>query len=219
MIRKLLAICGVLLLTGCGSPTDQPSAQRPPAAPVPPPAPASVAARFECESGFVRTTFHADHVVLELSDRTLTLPHLVAASGARYGDGTTTFWNKGNEATLELDGRTQSCRVLADPWQNAGERGIDFRAVGQEPGWYLEIDDGKSMRLFYDYAERLAATPVPVPVSNGGTTTYDAVTEAHRLRVVIEERECSDTMSGERFPRTVTVTLDGRSLHGCGRSL
>ena len=107
--------------------------------------------------------------------------------------------------------------MLADPWQNARERGIDFRAVGQEPGWYLEIDNEKSMRLFYDYAERQATTPVPVPVSSGGTTTYDAVTEAHRLRVNIEERECSDTMSGEPFPRTVTVTIDGRTLRGCGR--
>ena len=211
MVRKLLAICGVLMLAGCRSPTDQPPVEPPPAAPV--------TARFECESGIVRTTFHEDRVVLEFSERTLTLPHLAAASGARYGDGTTTFWNKGNEATLELDGRSLLCRVLANPWQNARERGIDFRAVGQEPGWYLEIDDGKWMRLFYDYAERQATTPVPVPVTNGGTTTYDAVTEAHRLRVIIEERECSDTMSGERFPRTVTVTLDGRSLRGCGRPL
>src|SRR5688572_27332616 len=29
-----------------------------------------------------------------------------------------------------------------DPWREARGRGIDFRAIGQEPGWYLEIDDG-----------------------------------------------------------------------------
>jgi len=109
MVRKLLAICGVLLLTGCRPPADQTPAEQPPAAAVSPPARAPVTARFECESGIVRTTF-------------------------------------------------------------------------------------------YDYAERQATTPVHVPVSNGGTTTYDAVTEARRLRVVIEERECSDTMSGEREP-------------------
>ena len=109
--------------------------------------------------------------------------------------------------------------VGPDPWEAAKERGIEFRALGQEPGWYLEIDDGTSMRLVYDYAEREAITPVPDPTVEGGTTTYDAKTEAHHLRVVIEERPCSDVMSGQRFPRTVTVSIDGRTLMGCGQEL
>lgn len=33
----------------------------------------------------------------------LTLPATEAASGARYSDGTTTFWNKGDEALVEVD--------------------------------------------------------------------------------------------------------------------
>lgn len=106
-----------------------------------------------------------------------------------------------------------------DPWAAARERGIEFRALGQEPGWYLEMDEGASMRLVYDYSEREATTPMPQPVVTGTTRTYDARTDAHQLRVVIEEQECSDTMSGLRFPRTVTVTIDGRTLHGCGQEL
>jgi uncharacterized membrane protein len=30
---------------------------------------------------------------------------------------------------------------------------------------------------------------------------------------------CEDSMSGRPFPATVTVTLNGRSFHGCGESL
>jgi putative lipoprotein len=149
----------------------------------------------------------------------VTLPQVAAASGARYSDGVSTFWNKGNEAMLELDGRSRSCQIVRDPWQDARDRGADFRAVGQEPGWYLEIDNGKSIRLVYDYAQRQATTPAPPPVSRGGSTVYDVSTEAHRLRVIIEERSCQDTMSGEAFPRAVTVEIDGRSLRGCGREL
>jgi putative lipoprotein len=108
---------------------------------------------------------------------------------------------------------------VRNPWQEARDRGIDFRAVGQEPGWFLEIDNGKSMRLVYDYAQREAITPVPDPVARRGSTTYDATTEAHRLRVIIEDTSCNDAMSGEAFPRTVTVEIDGRSLRGCGRPL
>ncbi len=106
-----------------------------------------------------------------------------------------------------------------DPWQEARDRGVDFRAVGQEPGWFLEIDDQREMHLLYDYAEREARTPVPAPVASGGTVLYEAITGAQRLRVVIEERACQDGMSGEAFPRTVTVVIDGRELRGCGRSL
>ena len=106
-----------------------------------------------------------------------------------------------------------------DPWLTAAGRGIDFRAVGQEPGWYLEIDNERSMHLVYDYAERTATTPVPAPVVRGDEMSYTAVTDAHRLAVLIEPRPCSDTMSGQRFPRTVTVTIDGQTLRGCGRSL
>ena len=219
MRRLLLAVCGALVLAGCGGPPAQPVAENPPSRGAPAPTDAPVTARFECNDELVTTTVLDDRLVLELSGRTITLPQAVSGSGARYSDGVSTFWNKGNEATLELDGRTRSCRVVRDPWREARERGIDFRALGQEPGWYLEIDNEKSMRLLYDYAERQATTPVPAPVSAGGVTTYEAVTELHRLRVDIEVRPCSDAMSGEAFPSTVTVVIDGRTLHGCGRFL
>ena len=106
-----------------------------------------------------------------------------------------------------------------DPWEAARTRGIEFRALGQEPGWYLEIDEGTSMRLVYDYGEREATTPVPPPIVEGRTTIYEARTGAHRLRVEIEDRRCSDVMSGAAFPRTVTVTIDGSTYTGCGREL
>jgi putative lipoprotein len=102
-----------------------------------------------------------------------------------------------------------------DPWREARERGIEFRAVGQEPGWFLEIDQQREMRLLYDYAEREAREPAPLPVIAGDMTTWDA----GRLRASSVDRLCHDGMSGQPFPRTVTVVVDGRELHGCGRAL
>ena len=206
----------VLLLAACQS--TPPSAEAPPVKEAES-ANAPMAARFDCDTLALTATFHDDRVVIELPERSLTLPHVVSASGARYSDGPVTFWNKGREATFEMNGRKQTCRERREPWQDATDRGIDFRAVGQEPGWFLEIDKEKQLRLVYDYAEREATTPMPQPVVTGTTRTYDGKTGVHHLRVVIEEQECSDTMSGLRFPRTVTVTIDGRTLHGCGRDL
>ena len=106
-----------------------------------------------------------------------------------------------------------------DPWQEATQRGIDFRAVGNEPGWYLEIDNEKRMRLLYDYGEKHADTPVPPPIVVNGQTVYDAKTDAHTLHVTIETRTCSDGMSDEVYPLAVEVVIDGTALKGCGRRL
>ncbi len=48
----------------------------------------------------------AGNVQLTLPDqRTITLPQVPAASGAKYSDGNFTFWSKGNTALLEQNER------------------------------------------------------------------------------------------------------------------
>jgi len=106
-----------------------------------------------------------------------------------------------------------------DPWAEARGRGIDFRAVGQEPGWYLEVDHESEMRLRYDYAEREAVMPAPQPLVTGNQTMYAAATREHTLSVISENRTCHDGMSGAEYPNTVVVTIDGRALQGCGLPL
>lgn len=75
---------------------------------------ASVATPYVYTCSDLRFTarFEADAAVLTFPDRELRLPQALSGSGARYSDGTTTFWIKGDEATLEIDGRTTSdCRA------------------------------------------------------------------------------------------------------------
>ena len=45
-------------------------------------------------------------VTVTLPDGVLELPQAESASGARYSDGTTTFWSKGDEAFVQVDGET-----------------------------------------------------------------------------------------------------------------
>jgi putative lipoprotein len=179
-----------------------------------------VVASFDCDTLALTATFHEDRVVIELPERALTLPQVVSGSGARYSNGATTFWNKGRDATYEVKGRTQTCRERREPWQEAADRGVDFRAVGQEPGWFLEIDTGKQIRLVYDYAEHEMVTPAPAPLTKDTSTVYDVmVEEAGHLVVKIHDASCRDAMSGETFPRSVTVMVGTRTLHGCGRDI
>lgn len=106
------------------------------------------------------------------------------------------------------------------PWEVARRRGVDFRAIGQEPGWLLEIDDEKQIYLLADYGEKKVTVPFTPPQRNAdGTVSYDASSATRRLTILIRELVCHDVMSGEEMTHTVTVTLDSTAYHGCGRDL
>jgi heat shock protein HslJ/uncharacterized membrane protein len=114
-------------------------------------------------------------------------------------------------------------RALA-PWNGVFfevVRGRDFRAVGQEPGWQLEIRMGSEMRFTYDYGKGSAVTPAARAQLDAktGTRTFHATTGSDDLRVEIVPVACEDSMSGRAFAATVTVTLNGRTFRGCGESL
>ena len=114
-------------------------------------------------------------------------------------------------------------RALA-PWDGVFyelARDRDFRAVGQEPGWQLEIRLGSEMRFTYDYGQGSAVTPAARAVldSRTGTRSFHGRAEANDLRVEIVPVKCEDAMSGKPYPATVTVTLNDRSFRGCGEPL
>lgn len=105
-------------------------------------------------------------------------------------------------------------------WLEARERGVEFRAVGQEPGWVVEIGS-EQLTVLTNYAADTLVADVPVPVmdSTTWTTSYRVSADNVDVRVDIRDEPCADTMSGERFSATVTLELNGTVLHGCGRSL
>jgi heat shock protein HslJ/uncharacterized membrane protein len=158
-------------------------------------------------------------------ERYLVLPQVRSADGAKYQDGPVTAWTKGlGLALLEVDGQMfTDCTRNRErgPWVEAKRRGADFRAVGQEPGWHLEICEGERIRFVYDYGEHEAVVPAPEPTVDEAeaTRTYRAETEAHDLTAILTDELCTDAMSGERFPTTVTVVLNDETYRGCGRRL
>jgi uncharacterized membrane protein/GNAT superfamily N-acetyltransferase len=106
-----------------------------------------------------------------------------------------------------------------DPWEDARSRGIEFRAVGNEPGWYLEIDNQKWMRLLYAYGEKMATVPVPASRVSGDHTSLASSGGGHAMQVEISPGPCSDGMSDQTYPLQVSVVIDGTDLSGCGRWL
>lgn len=107
-------------------------------------------------------------------------------------------------------------------WADRKKRGVDFFGVGQEPGWMIEIDEGKRLYLLANYAEDTVDVVAPVPVVEPavpGRRVYRTEGGGHTVEVTIEPRPCSDAMSGKRYAETVLLTLDGRSYDGCGRKV
>lgn len=105
-------------------------------------------------------------------------------------------------------------------WENARAAGVDFRSIGQEPGWMLDIYQRDQIKLIWDYGEGSAEfTLVEPSYPQEGATRYDVQAGGHTLRATIRRFPCQDSMSGENFPASVEVVIDGRTLSGCGRSV
>jgi uncharacterized lipoprotein YbaY/uncharacterized membrane protein len=135
-----------------------------------------------------------------------------SASGARYvaaDEPTTSWWNQGERAQLTIAGRDHpECR-LAFPDQPF------LRALGNEPGWLLELGDAAAT-LVTDYGQQRVTLPLAVAASSAIHTLHVGRDAGRRLAVTVHDRPCTDTMSGAAFPYAVEVELDGTRLSGCG---
>ncbi len=163
-----------------------------------------------------------DSTWLFLPDTALKVMPVSAGSGAKYQGSSYIYWSKGDEAILQKPkGSFMTCETVPQErsWQAAKLRGVDFRALGQEPGWYLEITNGQQIKYVGNYGQDTVHTPVPKPKVDGQRKVYQARTETHQLRIEISDESCTDSMSGFKFPSTVSITVDGKTYRGCGRAL
>lgn len=141
-----------------------------------------------------------------------------SGSGVRYQAGDTVVWiYKGDRARIELGGQVfKECLSNRStlPRADATLGGIVFRAVGNQPGWYLEVG-GKTLTMVTGYGGRQTELACRAPAVLGAQTKYRSADGA--LGAVVERVPCTDSMSGEQHDATVTVTLDGTVYRGCGR--
>lgn len=156
-------------------------------------------------------------------------PYLVlgqrrAASGARYeGDGVL-VWTHGATAIVEVDDQSFGECVLdrqASIWERAKLDGIDFRGTGNEPGWTLEIRDGRQIRLLYDYGQHQIEAPCPMPAEDrvARRSVYSTWVDDRPLKVILSAGPCHDTMDDQVYATRVRIDWEGRTFEGCGRPL
>ena len=180
---------------------------------------------FTCEDDFRFTARTQNGTAwLFLRRGTLQLPAVSSADGEQYQDGENTLWIKGDEAMLSGQKRThKACKNDRRKaiWEHAKLNGVDFRAVGNEPGWILEISSKADILFLADYGQsRHSFTGAEVTSATQLVTTiYERNNETDRIEVTITGTRCGDSMSDEKFPLTVSVRLNETVYRGCGKAL
>lgn len=177
---------------------------------------------YDCSGLQVTARLGPGEMALWLPGRYVILSRVRSASGVKYREGDIQFWTHGEEASLTIgDDHYGSCRLLPGqvPWEDARRRGVDFRAAGNEPDWYLEIQRGRQLLFVGNDAETRITTPEFAGQLEGPVRVYTATTETGSLRVEIEDRPCFDSVSGQNLAARVLVAIDGRVYRGCGRDL
>jgi len=180
---------------------------------------------YKCDGGYSFVArIEGENAWLFLPGKTVKFPRLSAKGGGGYGDGNGTLTILGEEARLRFDGVWhRGCRNdrKAAVWEDAKLNGVDFRAVGNEPPWSVEIKRGDNitLRTGYDNNTLRFLTPEPKEDKEGGRTIYSTEKDGRRLRVELSLGPCRDTMSGDTYETEAVVWLDGKKFTGCGRAL
>ena len=109
----------------------------------------------------------------------------------------------------------------ASPWDAAAKRGVAFRAVGNEPGWYVEVDGGATpaLRATLDYGERKVEVPQAAPLDGDAFGYHGPATDGSVVVLRIRREACSDGMSDRSYDTSVTLDVGDMTYRGCGRFL
>jgi putative lipoprotein len=180
---------------------------------------------YECDQGgsFVASVT-GESATIFVSGEPVRLPRVQSASGEKFETGGTTFWMKGNEAILDTpDTVLRNCNNnrMRAIWEDARLRGVDFRATGNEPGWYLEISGESQIVFVTDYGQsRYSFSGAQAPSDpHAQHNVLQAVNDKQRIELILQRMRCMDSMSDQQFDTRVTVRLDDREFRGCGNTL
>lgn len=97
----------------------------------------------------------------------------------------------------------------------APEGSVQYRAIGTEPFWSLELN-GREMVFTEANAPGVRIVDAqPRPIHGFAGDIY----QGKRINLnIVHGQRCSDGMSDRVYPDKVQVRVDGRAFEGCGGS-
>ena len=161
-------------------------------------------------------------IEIDLDARRQRLAQTASASGVRYaaqGDAVV-FWIKGDTAPLERRGvsAVQCTELRAESLrEDARARGVAYRALGNEPGWILEIGPGDTLDWTTNYGEDRHVFKGAIEARGGegiDSRSFTASSDAGSIAVTVRAEPCTDD-AGFAFDYSATIAFAGGTLRGC----
>ena len=177
---------------------------------------------YECLGNEFLARLGPGEMAIWIGDEYRILSQVRSASGVKYEEGDIQFWSKGDEASIRVRGQLYpECVVVPEraPWEDARRRGVNFRAVGNEPGWYLEWQEGRQLLYVGSYGSERILLPDPGVQWQEGVRLIQAREGGQEVIVEIQTEACMDSMSGRQYPASVSLVVNGNPLKGCGMDL
>ncbi|MDD3182205.1 MAG: META domain-containing protein [Alphaproteobacteria bacterium] len=140
--------------------------------------------------------------------------------GLKYEDiaatPTLSFWDRGNTAILEIAGKTYpACQKVQHP----NDMNIkNYRAIGNDPAWYLVIRNGKVI-FSSMYREKIVTADLPEPSPTASGQSYAFKTGTQDMRISLASKACQDTLTSRLYPDQISVLFQGTELTGCGNRI
>jgi len=182
---------------------------------------------WDCDGGLtlnMKNLYREDAITLDMHEGPRKLPQVVSASGAKYSDGSITFWTQGGTATFERAGSAPvECRELRarSLVADARERGVRYRGTGNEPGWMVEIGPGTRLTYVTMFGEERHefTTITERDGEESGVRVFIADTDKGPLKVTVAQETCLDDMSGDEFDHRMVVEWDEETRRGCATAV
>jgi uncharacterized membrane protein len=182
---------------------------------------------WQCDDGGVlrlRNLPRDEAISIERHEGARKLALVPGGSGAKYSDGSLTFWSKGGTARFERPGAAAvECHLdrRQSLFADARARGVRYRGTGNEPGWFAEVaGDGRLLFVTaygeerHEFAHSQASGSAQQAV-----WVYQAQAGEDRLCITVSREACADDMSGESFDHRMVVKYAGRTYPGCATAL
>jgi uncharacterized membrane protein len=178
---------------------------------------------FECDNEYYFVARIEDEIAwLFLKDETVRLSKKTVSPDEKYNDENISFSIIDDEAILQVNNTDiHNCKNNRRKaiWEHAKLNGVHFRAVGNEPGWILEISE--DIIFVTNYGKDKYSFSISETESNPElrVTYYKASNKTNDLIVKLSGEKCHDSMSDDAYETNVSVMLDDKQYSGCGRAL
>ncbi len=193
------------------------------------PVTAAISRVFQCGDFVFGTRTGIGEIALYLPEEVMVLSQIRSASGVRYQDGDTLFWMKQDQAMLSYQGTFyRQClrnteREARDPIER---RPVDFRAVGQQPTWLMEVVSGHNLNLITEYGQKRVQIFEPEMKQESGKIIFRGKDDKNRVSASVRQSQCQLKALEENvatppkiWSQKVSVWWNGQHYEGCGEFL